>query len=543
MIAGVCWETGGTPKNNRWFKFTAPAIGVGIQVTVGGASDIDATQRWPQLAGWEADGTTPVGCDKATSDIDTTFISAPLIQGDEYYISVDTKSLGDAGTFKLELLAGPTAICQDITRALDLNGQITVLAEEVNDGSTGNPPLTFNFLGIPNSVPSRDYNCNDIGNKLVILLVKEDGNPIAAACVATITIEDNLPPTMDCNNISIELDNTGNATIVPADINDGSTDNCSIASLMLDKTTFSCSDPKVNSVVLTGQDPSRNSQTCNAIVTIDNIPESFFTSDPTISCGGSNVFITTTGSEAGVAYQLHLDSDDSPVFGPVPGTGSPISFQVSPLATTVYYVMATSSSISCSVKWPSLATVTVLNLTPTIVPVGNDPATCGGMGSIDFTFTNVPNNQYDLDYLDGGGFAQQFTNVTVTGGTASVNAPEGSYNNLSITVASCTSIEDPSVTLNDPALPNPTLTSDVPGNEICAGETVTFTAGGGTTYEFFVDGVPAQGPGVSTTYVTDTLTNGQIVSVEATTVPGCAASASIVITVNPLPDVFFGGYK
>ena len=89
---------------------------------------------------------------------------------------------------------------------------------------------------------------------------------------------------------------------------------------------------------------------------------------------------------------------------------------------------------------------------PTIVANGNNPTTCGGMdGSIDFTFTNVPNGTYDIDY-DGG----TFSNVTVTNGTASVTGlSEGMWENFVIIVSGCTSSENPDVTLTDP--PTPTL--------------------------------------------------------------------------------------
>jgi hypothetical protein len=92
---------------------------------------------------------------------------------------------------------------------------------------------------------------------------------------------------------------------------------------------------------------------------------------------------------------------------------------------------------------------------PTITVVSTtDPSTCGGDGSIEFSFTNVPDNTYTIDYLDGMGIPGQFLGVSVSGGFATVDAPAGEYNQLSITVASETSTEDPNVTLTDPPFPN-----------------------------------------------------------------------------------------
>ncbi|MDD3875544.1 MAG: HYR domain-containing protein [Bacteroidales bacterium] len=50
------------------------------------------------------------------------------------------------------------------------------------------------------------------------------------------------PPVALCTNHTVYLDGTGLATIVPADIDNGSTDNCGIASYSLSKNTFDCSD-------------------------------------------------------------------------------------------------------------------------------------------------------------------------------------------------------------------------------------------------------------------------------------------------------------
>jgi hypothetical protein len=74
---------------------------------------------------------------------------------------------------------------------------------------------------------------------------------------------------------------------------------------------------------------------------------------------------------------------------------------------------------------------------------------------------------------------------------------------------------------------------------ICAGETVTFTANAptATTYEFFVNGLSVQ-HSATNLYTTSALTNGQTVTVRATTASGCAAtSAAIATTVNNLPTV------
>ncbi|MFA6127960.1 MAG: choice-of-anchor L domain-containing protein [Bacteroidales bacterium] len=86
------------------------------------------------------------------------------------------------------------------------------------------------------------------------------------------SVADVTPPTAVCQNLSVTLDGTGNATITPADINNGSYDDCtSVPNLVLslNKTTFNSSNIGANAVTLTVRDQSNNTSTCDAIVTVN----------------------------------------------------------------------------------------------------------------------------------------------------------------------------------------------------------------------------------------------------------------------------------
>jgi hypothetical protein len=76
------------------------------------------------------------------------------------------------------------------------------------------------------------------------------------------------PPTALAKNITKYLDTSGNATITAADIDNGSTDNCSIASRTASKTTFNCSNLGPNTVTLTVADAAGNSASANSVVTV-----------------------------------------------------------------------------------------------------------------------------------------------------------------------------------------------------------------------------------------------------------------------------------
>jgi hypothetical protein len=53
---------------------------------------------------------------------------------------------------------------------------------------------------------------------------------------------DNVAPNAVCQNLTVQLDASGNASITPAQVNNGSTDACGIASLSLNDDNFNCAD-------------------------------------------------------------------------------------------------------------------------------------------------------------------------------------------------------------------------------------------------------------------------------------------------------------
>ncbi len=80
---------------------------------------------------------------------------------------------------------------------------------------------------------------------------------------------DTTPPTVITQNINVSLDASGNATIMASDIDNGSTDNSSgQLNYSLDISIFDCSNIGANPVILTVTDPSGNSATGTATVTV-----------------------------------------------------------------------------------------------------------------------------------------------------------------------------------------------------------------------------------------------------------------------------------
>lgn len=158
----------------------------------------------------------------------------------------------------------PTVITKDVTLYLDASGQLTVLPADVDDGSYDNCPIDRMEVD-PNT-----FTCEDIGSHVVTLTVYDEaGNNTSDTAI--VTVEDNMPPTVVTKNITIDLDADGNASIVPADVDDGSSDNCGIDYLALDKSSFTCADLGANIVTLTVYDVNGNFNSATATVTVRDV--------------------------------------------------------------------------------------------------------------------------------------------------------------------------------------------------------------------------------------------------------------------------------
>ena len=106
-----------------------------------------------------------------------------------------------------------------------------------------------------------------IGVTTVIWTATDRGGNSATA-TQTVTVKDVSLPTVVTKDITIQLDASGNATITAADIDNGSSDNCGISTMVLSQDTFTISDSGVQTITLTVTDNSGNTSSATAQVTV-----------------------------------------------------------------------------------------------------------------------------------------------------------------------------------------------------------------------------------------------------------------------------------
>jgi hypothetical protein len=237
-------------------------------------------------------------------------------------------------TVTVEENIAPTTQCvADFTIQLDANGEASISVADINDGS-------YDACGIALMTLSQtDFDCSDIGGNVVTLTVT-DNNGNVSTCTTTVTVEDNIAPTVQCvADFTIQLDANGEASLDVSDIDDGSFDACGIASMILSQTDFDCSDIGGNVVTLTVTDNNGNVSTCTTIVTVENNVA------PQMVCPNNMVVNTEPGlCEATVFFSAASAFDNCGGFVPTVQTTGPLSGNSFPIGVTTITFRATDFS-------------------------------------------------------------------------------------------------------------------------------------------------------------------------------------------------------
>ncbi|MBT6384011.1 MAG: hypothetical protein HN951_07285, partial [Flavobacteriales bacterium] len=234
----------------------------------------------------------------------TAVLSADVIGGDSPYtylwsngdtsLSISGLDTGTYGVTVTDSVGDQTSNSFIVSEPTEL---IASLGYQENilcpNDSNGIAFVATNLGGIqPYTYAWNDGSINDTNTNLPLgpfTCTVSDSNNCISTYTGTIVSLDITAPTAVGQNLTVYLDASGSASITAAQVDNGSSDNCSVDSLYLDQTDFDCSDTVVNEVTLTAVDASGNSSSVTADITVLD------TISPTMASQNLTVYLDATG--------------------------------------------------------------------------------------------------------------------------------------------------------------------------------------------------------------------------------------------------------
>jgi hypothetical protein len=254
-------------------------------------------------------------------------------------------------------------IVKDNTAPKATVSKLPTITAQCSATVTAVPTATDNCAGLLNGTTSSPLSYNTQGT-YTINWVYNDGNGNSTTQTQTVIVKDNVSPVVKTKPVTVTLVN-GVATINAGQVDNGSSDNCAIATKTVSKTTFNCTNVGNNTVVLTVTDVNGNSSSANAVVTVVGSAASVsIVSVPTnntytggvstnlyLGYGAQSTTLQTTTGSGGYTYswsgakasQLSSTTVASPVFTPT--TSGTASFVVT--ATNSYGCTTTDDISIC----------------------------------------------------------------------------------------------------------------------------------------------------------------------------------------------------
>ena len=183
--------------------------------------------------------------------------------------------------------SGNTATATQLVTVVDQTAPVATAPANITVASNNFCEATGVALGTPNATDNCTNNLTitnnapatyPLGTTTVTWTITDAAGNVTTVD-QTVTVVDETAPVVLLASTSVILDANGSATITFQDLDNGSTDNCGIASAILSQSDFDCSNVGSNLVSVMITDNSGNQSTSQVMVTV-------IASD---ACGDSNV--------------------------------------------------------------------------------------------------------------------------------------------------------------------------------------------------------------------------------------------------------------
>ncbi len=225
---------------------------------------LDATGN-AAITAADIDGGSTDACGIASTSIDVSTFDAGHVGANPVTLTVvDIYGNSSSCTAIINVIdtIAPNVVCQNITLGLGSNGLASISPADINNGSSDASGIASMTLDNSN------FSCGTVGSNMVTLTVV-DNNGNSASCVATVNVIDTIAPVIVTQNITINLNSAGQTIITPADLDNGSSDACGIASYDIDMNSFGCNDVGANTVLFSVTDVNGNTASQIVTVTVD----------------------------------------------------------------------------------------------------------------------------------------------------------------------------------------------------------------------------------------------------------------------------------
>jgi len=389
---------------------TATAQNVTIYLNASGAASTSATS---------VNNGSSDNCSIASYSLNKTSFDCSNVGANSVTLTV-TDANGNVSTATATVTVvdniAPTATAQNVTINLNASGAASTTATAVNNGSSDNCSIAT--LGLSKT----SFDCSNVGANTVTLTVTDVNGNISTAS-ATVTVVDNIAPTATAQNATLYLNASGAASTSESAINNGSSDNCSIATLGLSKTSFDCSNVGANTVTLTVTDVNGNISTATATVTVvDNIA-------PTATAQNATLYLNASGAASTSATAVNNGSSDN---CSIASLGlSKTSFDCSNVGVNTVTLTVTDASGNVST---ASATVTIIDTIKPTVITQNITANLGSNVSVTITPAQVNNGSFDNCSITTYSLSPNTFNCTNIGNnTVTLTATDASGNVSSTT--------------------------------------------------------------------------------------------------------------
>jgi gliding motility-associated-like protein len=401
----------------------------------------------------------------------------------------------------------------------------------VND-NCGIPTVTYTLSGATTGSGTDDASGTVFNSGVTtVQYTAEDGNGNTQSCSFTVTVNDTENPVAITQNINVELNASGAASITADQINNNSTDNCEVVSSILDVYNFNCSNIGDNTVTLTVEDEAGNSNSATATVHIeDNIAPVFDAYSNITVCADPGQ------TSATVSYSNPTATDNCTSSPTITRTAGQASGSVFPVGTNTITYQAEDAQGNISTLSFDII-VQELAVAPVSAASADSPLCFESQTNITLSYSGGS--------LGGAAVAHWYSDVALsdeigTGNDISVTAPTVNTTYYVRFEGACNTTNAIALSAVVNPLPNISAGEDV---TILYGETHQLNATNSSNYIYvwnpadMLNDVDIYNP-----VFTPTSTGNYTLTVNVTDENGCTNSDDVQITVEPGVIKIFTGF-